>query len=229
MVTGNHELLLALPPSVRQIARSHLHWFAKESNRLQNGQFDLRGASVGNLILTGGFLANQRDINTVIYMFSKLLRALGTVRPTSSYNLHLRAHHESGETTTGQHNIGKTQSIQRGKIVSLELVQELRGAVQHDTSLHSESLAHSGSSPEMPLVRHFNAVADAEVPSLISSAHIIVYPPGSFWSSVIANLLVQGVGRAIVGRDCPKVYVPNAGPCKFFSLYTKQRRHWPNF
>jgi 2-phospho-L-lactate transferase/gluconeogenesis factor (CofD/UPF0052 family) len=34
---------------------------------------------------------------------------------------------------------------------------------------------------------------------------------GSFYSSVIANLLPRGVGRAIAAAGCPRVYIPNTG------------------
>ncbi|MES9914152.1 MAG: 2-phospho-L-lactate transferase CofD family protein, partial [Candidatus Sedimenticola sp. 4PFRAG1] len=46
---------------------------------------------------------------------------------------------------------------------------------------------------------------------LIEAAELICYPPGSFYSSLMANLLPAGVGRAIAGNDCPKVYIPNLG------------------
>jgi 2-phospho-L-lactate transferase/gluconeogenesis factor (CofD/UPF0052 family) len=35
---------------------------------------------------------------------------------------------------------------------------------------------------------------------------------GSFYSSIIANLLPKGVGDAIRRVDCPKVYIPNTTP-----------------
>jgi 2-phospho-L-lactate transferase/gluconeogenesis factor (CofD/UPF0052 family) len=34
---------------------------------------------------------------------------------------------------------------------------------------------------------------------------------GSFYSSVVANLLPGGVGRAIVNASSPRVYIPNTG------------------
>ncbi len=37
------------------------------------------------------------------------------------------------------------------------------------------------------------------------------YPIGSFFGSVLANLLPAGVGSAVVRRRCPKIYVPNTG------------------
>ena len=46
---------------------------------------------------------------------------------------------------------------------------------------------------------------------LITSAELICYPPGSFYTSLIANLLPDGVGKAIASNNCPKVYIPNLG------------------
>jgi 2-phospho-L-lactate transferase/gluconeogenesis factor (CofD/UPF0052 family) len=47
--------------------------------------------------------------------------------------------------------------------------------------------------------------------ALIEEADLICYPYGSFYSSIVANLLPAGIGRAIVAVPCPKVYVPNWG------------------
>ena len=46
---------------------------------------------------------------------------------------------------------------------------------------------------------------------LIQQAELICYPPGSFYTSLVANLLPTGVGSAIAGADCPKVFIPNLG------------------
>ena len=46
---------------------------------------------------------------------------------------------------------------------------------------------------------------------LIASADVIAFPMGSFFSSLLVNLLPRGVGRAITQRHCPKVYMPNTG------------------
>ena len=40
---------------------------------------------------------------------------------------------------------------------------------------------------------------------------MICYPIGSFYSSVIANLLPDGVARAVAENDCPKIFIPNTG------------------
>jgi len=46
---------------------------------------------------------------------------------------------------------------------------------------------------------------------LIRAAELICYPMGSFYSSIIANLLVDGVGEAICKNGAPKVYIPSTG------------------
>ncbi|MDN3720717.1 2-phospho-L-lactate transferase CofD family protein [Roseibium salinum] len=46
---------------------------------------------------------------------------------------------------------------------------------------------------------------------LISSADLICYAPGSFHTSLVANLLADGAGRSIAARTVPKVYVPAMG------------------
>ena len=46
---------------------------------------------------------------------------------------------------------------------------------------------------------------------LIDRADLICYPPGSFYSSVIANVLPQGVGSSISQSGAPKIYVPSLG------------------
>jgi hypothetical protein len=47
---------------------------------------------------------------------------------------------------------------------------------------------------------------------LIQEADLVCYPLGSFSSSLLANFLPSGVGRAIAGLDCPKVFVPGTAP-----------------
>jgi CofD-related protein of GAK system len=46
---------------------------------------------------------------------------------------------------------------------------------------------------------------------LIRQADVICFPYGSFYSSLLANLLPQGVGDAVAANPCPKVYIPNLG------------------
>jgi hypothetical protein len=51
--------------------------------------------------------------------------------------------------------------------------------------------------------------ARRKVKELIRSAELICYPMGSFYSSLVANLLPKGVGDAVSKAGCPKVFIPN--------------------
>jgi len=151
-------------------------------------KFDLRGASIGNLILTGGYLNNHQHLDPIIFLFSKLVGARGIVRAVVNDNLHLGADLEDGSRIIGQHRLtGKEHAPLNSPISKLFLSADLEHLV-----------------PARASVRKKNR-------NLIKTAELICYPPGSFYTSLIANLLPDGVGTAIAANDCPKVYVPNLG------------------
>jgi CofD-related protein of GAK system len=150
--------------------------------------FDLRGASIGNLILAGGYLNQGRHIDPVIYVFSRLAEVRGVVRPITSTYLHLAAELEDGQVLVGQHLVtGKEVTPIRSRVKRVFLTKKL----------HRPDVAR-------PRIR--NKMRD-----LIRQAELICYPMGSFYSSLIANLLPAGVGQAISETDVPKVFIPNAG------------------
>ncbi|HIU18314.1 MAG TPA: YvcK family protein [Candidatus Avidesulfovibrio excrementigallinarum] len=46
----------------------------------------------------------------------------------------------------------------------------------------------------------------------IRRARLVCYPPGSFFSSILATLLPEGIREALATVDCPHVFVPNPLP-----------------
>ena len=61
----------------------HLRLFEQHMPR----DFDLRGANIGNPILTGGYLNQDRHIDPVVFLFSRLVEVRGVVRPVASGDL----------------------------------------------------------------------------------------------------------------------------------------------
>lgn len=184
LVSGDHELVRNVPGPLRRLVRTHLREF---QNRMPS-DFDLRRASVGNLVITGGLLANEGDVDAVLYLFSKLVEVRGEVVPVTSCDVQLAATLAAGEQVIGQHRMtGKEMPPITSRITRLELVASLDDPTPVEVRVE-EKLRRS-----------------------IREADLIVFPTGSFYSSVIANLLVRGVGRAIVEAPCPKVFVPNMG------------------
>jgi hypothetical protein len=101
LANGVHPLIAKVSDPMRKIIRHHLQIFAKAAG----GDFDLRGASVGNLILTAGYLDSRRHIDPIVFIYSKLVQVRGEVRLLINSNLHLRAQLEGGGHLIGQHLI----------------------------------------------------------------------------------------------------------------------------
>ena len=147
-------------------------------------EFDYRGASLGNLVLTGGYLQDGRSLTPITLLLAELLEMRGIVCPITQQVGQLRVTTESGRTLVGQHLMTGKESPPLG-----ERITEV--ALEH---------------PPGQIVLLRPAERD-----LIQSADLLVFPPGSFFSSVIANLLPEGVAGAIASSRAPKVFVPNLG------------------
>ena len=184
MIRGKEPLVAAISNPMRRLIRNQLGYFREA----MPDDFDLRGASTGNLILAGGYLNNHKHLDPIIFLFSKLVNVLGTVRAVVNDDLHLAAELEDGSCVASQQRLtGKEVAPLQSPVSRLLL------------SGHPDKLK-----PAKAEIRKKNR-------QLIQQAELICYPPGSFYSSLIANLLPTGVGSAIAGADCPKVYIPNLG------------------
>ncbi|AOY58066.1 MULTISPECIES: GAK system CofD-like protein [Desulfococcus] len=186
MIAGRHPLVAEIPDPMRRIIRHYLHLFIEFMPR----DFDLRKASIGNLILTAGYLDNRRNLDTIIYIFSKLVQVRGVVRPVINKYLHLVAALADGRRIVGQHLMtGKEVSPLGSRITDLWLT----------------------SNPQRPEPVH--VPIRQKTATLIEEADLICYPMGSFYTSLVANLLPRGVGRAVRRTACPKIFIPNTGGC----------------
>lgn len=184
MADGKSEHIADVPNPMRRLIRNQLGYFLDAMPE----DFDLRGASIGNLILVGGYLNNHHHLDPIIYLFSKLVNVQGTVRAIVNDDLHIAADLADGSRVIGQHRLtGKEVMPLTSAITKLFL-----------------SRSRDSFEPASAQLRKKNR-------KLIGNADLICYPPGSFYSSVLANLIPQGVGRAIAGNDCPKVFIPNLG------------------
>ncbi len=184
MTKGRHPLVAAIPDPMRKIIRHHLRRFREHMPE----DFDLAKASIGNLILTGGYLDNGRHMDPVIYIFSKLVQVRGTVRPLLNRHLHLIAELENGEVIVGQHRLtGKETAPIAARVSRIYLSGGRRAPRPAAVTIRDKMVKRIG------------------------EAELICYPMGSFFSSLVANLLPSGVGTAVRKNPCPKVYVPSTG------------------
>jgi len=184
MIRGEHPLVAVITDPMRKIIRNHLRFFLER----MPSDFDLSNASIGNLILVGGWINNNSHIDPVIFLFSKLVEARGIVRPIVNKDLVLVGEEEDGTLLVGQHTFSRGEAAGSAKPISKVFLARNREWLE----------------PVDVEIRR-------KVRDLILKAELICYPMGSLYSSVIANLLPRGVGRAVLDNDCPKVYIPNTG------------------
>lgn len=184
LARGSHPLLRQVPDPANGIIREHLAWF---SLRMPT-DFPLAGANVGNLVLAAGYLRGRRRLGPVLALFSRLVRARGIVRPVVEESLHLAVRLASGDVIVGQHRFtGKKTSGITSPITGIWLTGSEKSAA-----------------PVSPAIAPRTA-------KLIRGAACICYPVGSFYSSLVANLLPKGVGRAVASCPGPKIFTPNLG------------------
>ncbi|WP_300787150.1 GAK system CofD-like protein [uncultured Desulfovibrio sp.] len=182
-----HPCWRELPEVLAAAMRLYLSFFL----RRMPPHFDARYASLGNLMLAGGYLEHRRDFGPVLAFFSRLLQARGVVTPIVEENLHLAALLDDGSRVVGQHHFG-------------HLGQHIRRLF---LTVHEPDRPFHDMTPCRPAITRTAA-------TYLQSAGLICYPMGSFYTSVLANLLPAGVGRAVRAADCPKVFLPNSGQDK---------------
>lgn len=182
LANGSHVLSQGLDKNTGEIVQKFLQYFIQSIGL----DFNLAGASIGNLILASGYLQYGRDPDPVVLMYTQLVQSQGEARLILNANLHLCAILANGLQVVGQHLLtGKEAPPLTEMIKNMHLVDPAQN-----------------NCPVRPGI-------DDQCQQAILSADLICYPMGSFYSSIIANLLPAGVGQAISQAKCPKVFVPN--------------------
>ncbi|MEE9392603.1 MAG: GAK system CofD-like protein [Planctomycetota bacterium] len=188
ILDGLHFLTADLSPGHRTIATASLRELAGQMPQA----FDLRCASIGNLLLASRYLSSQRNLDEALEFYADLLGVRGLVRPTVDVDLELSAQLEDGRVIDGQHRItGKEYPALTSRIVNLRLVNK-------------------GGKVRTPGPAIDSGIKTL-IKTLIRTADLICFPMGSFFTSLVANLLPQGVGREIAQSPSPKVFVPSLG------------------
>lgn len=140
----------------------------------------LSGHSLGNLIISALQVVNEDNLLWAIQDAQELLDTAGQVLPVTLAHATLCAELENGETICGETDI------------------DTRG--EH----HPEELS--------PIKRVFlkpSAPGCAEALRAIRRADLIVIGPGDLYTSILPNLLVEGVADAIRASEAQVIYVCN--------------------
>ena len=110
MGSAGHPCWRPLPPVMADVMRVHLGYFLER----MPDDFRPQKASMGNLLLAGGYLHFQRNFTPVLSLFSRLLQVRGVVLPIVNACLHLAAELADGSVLVGQHHFCRlTQPVRR--------------------------------------------------------------------------------------------------------------------
>ena len=176
-----------MPRVFGEVLRLHLHYFLEA----MPAPFDPRGACLGNLILAGGWVHHGGDLLPTLGILSRLLHVRGLVLPVVQENLHLAAELANDELVVGQHRITGRRRPLPAPVRRLFLTRQRPESALPPTECR-------------PRVASL-------VATYIRAADCICYPMGSFYTSLLANMLPAGVGAAVREAECPKLYIPNSG------------------
>jgi uncharacterized cofD-like protein len=99
----------------------------------------------------------------------------------------------------------------RGQVLASTLANVTLSAVTHDDeAIHGESqITERGARIKQVFIHPENAQANPDAIRAILDAEMIIVGPGSLFTSVLPNLLVEGIRRAIEMSKGVKVYVCN--------------------
>lgn len=128
----------------------------------------------------------------MLAFFSRLLQIRGVVLPIVNESLHLAAELEDGSVLVGQHLFKNLPAPVRRLFLTVHEPDRAGDAAQF---------------PRTPCRPPLSPTAA----NYLRSAGAICYPMGSFYTSVLANLLPQGVGGTVAAAACPKIFIPNSG------------------
>ena len=187
LASARSSVWMDIPRVFGEVLRLHLHYFLEA----MPPHFDPHGACIGNLILAGGWVHDEGDLLPTLGILSRLLHVRGLVLPVVQENLHLAAELANAEFVVGQHRITGRKNALPAPVRRLFLTRQR---------------------PEntLPPAERRPRVASL-VATYIRAADCICYPMGSFYTSLLANMLPAGVGEAVSKADCPKLYIPNSG------------------
>jgi len=165
---------------------------AKGMTKLFEYRFDgngsLAGHSVGNLLLCALAKLNNDNFPKAIQVASTVLAVKGKILPATLEGTLLCAELADGEVIRGESLIKKRGNREPIKRVYLEPRTNAEGGIN---------------------AKKFVCEALAEAVEAIKQADAIILGPGSLYTSIIPNLLVNGIAEALKHSTATKILVCN--------------------
>ena len=151
---------------------------------------DLGGHTVGNLLLIALTELSEGSFPKAIQAASELLAVRGRIVPVSLDYTMLCAELTDGEIVSGESQIPNRRNREPIRRVFL--------------APRDNGKNHQQSSPDS-----YKCVAHREAIETIANADVIIIGPGSLYTSIMPNLVVNGIVDAIQASNAMKIYICN--------------------
>jgi len=181
LIAGDHSAVTRIRPAERLRLLGALRSGRKQLPR----HFELADLSVGNLLLVGA-TSDEGSFVGATQWARDMLGVRAQVLPVTLASAHLAATLDTGEHRVGQASLTSEQSRLRWRIVELFL------------SKHENTHA-----------RRVRPKACPEVLEAISHADAVVFGFGSFYTSILPHLLVDGITESIQKQGAPSFFLCN--------------------
>lgn len=172
-----------------------------------NTFFDFRGGSIGNFVLSGARLF-MKSLDAAITWYSEIIsipkhtQILPIITPSSlKEKVQICALLSDGKFIYGQSEISHPYNDKNTSVAKL---------TAGNMRLHSpiKQLFYCDSNNSSTILPKMNSL----IVKYLNASETVVYGMGSFYTSIVALLVVPGVGSAIKALSCPKVIVINGYP-----------------
>ena len=154
-----------------------------------NGNGELGGHTIGNLLLTALTHLNDGSFPKAIEDASRVLAVQGRILPATLDGTILCAELADGEIVRSESHIPKRKNQEPIKRVFLEPRMNGKTSTEHTDD--------------------FVCPAHDEAVEAIEEADAIIIGPGSLYTSIMPNLIVRDIGEALKKSDAMKIYVCN--------------------
>ena len=151
---------------------------------------DLGGHTVGNLLLIALTELSEGSFPKAIQAASELLAVRGRIIPVSLDYTMLCAELADGDVVRGESQIPNRRN--REPIRRVFLAPRDNGKTHQHSSFDA-----------------YQCVAHKEAIETIGNADVIIIGPGSLYTSIMPNLVVNGIVDAIQASDAMKIYICN--------------------
>lgn len=165
---------------------------------------DLGGHSVGNLLLIALAELSDGSFPMAIEEASKVLAIRGRILPVTLEHAALCAELEDGDFVEGESQIPKRRN--REPIERVFLIPR-ENSKNGEVSSTGETDIPVG--PAQANERDYQVKAHQEAVKAIHQADAIVIGPGSLYTSIMPNLVVEEITAAIKESKVPKIYACN--------------------